>query len=386
MKRLKVHLFSCVLAAVLIALLLPPAAAEAAAWSVVPSPSPGALGNELNGVASVSASDVWAVGEFTNAFPGQTLTEHWNGSAWKVVKSPNAPSGNNNLLAVSTVSSKDVWAVGFFQAASGSPRLTLTEHWNGHKWSVVPSPSPAGADNILLAVAAVSRTDVWAVGSFVVSGFGPSRTLIEHWDGRTWSVVPSPNASTQNNELNGVTAVSASDIWAVGDFLPSASSATQTLIEHWNGTSWSVVPSPNASTGFNTLAATAAVSAGDVWAVGRFLSATGTGQTLAEHWNGSSWSVVASPNVGTDNGLKGVAIISATDIWAAGFTVTNFVNQTLIEQWNGTSWSVVPSPSPSTVFNILNAAAADKSSGQAWAVGDFSNAAQHLQTLTEFNP
>src|SRR5262249_53649888 len=251
MKRLTAYLFSGLAAAVLVAPLLAPAVAAAAAWSVVTSPSPGALGNELNGVASVSATDVWAVGEFTNAFPGQTLTEHWNGTAWRVVKSPNAPAGNNNLLAGSAASSKDVWAVGFFQAASGSPRLTLAEHWNGHKWRVVPSPSPGGADNILLAVAAVSARDVWAVGSFVVSGFGPSQTLIEHWNGTSWSVVPSPNASTQNNELNGVTAVSGTDVWAVGDFLPSASGATQTLIEHWNGTSWSAVASPNAGTGFN---------------------------------------------------------------------------------------------------------------------------------------
>ena len=173
---------------------------------------------------------------------------------------------------------------GLLPGASGSPRLTLAEHWNGHKWRVVPSPSPGGADNILLAVAAVSAHDVWAVGSFVVSGFGPSQTLIEHW-------------------------------------------------------------------------------------------------------NGTSWSVVASPSPGTDNGLKGAAIISGADIWAVGFTATsNFVDQTLIEQWNGSSWSVVPSPSPSTIFNILNAAAADKTTGQAWAVGDFSNASQYLQTLTEFNP
>ena len=201
-----------------------------------------------------------------------------------------------------------------------------------------------------------------------------------------WTVVPSPSPGALGNELNGVASVSAKDVWAVGSFVVQGFGPAQTLTLHWNGTSWSVVSSPNASTGFNSLAAAAMVSANDVWAVGRFLSATGVGQTLIEQWNGTSWSVVASPNVGTDNGLKGVAIVSATDIWAVGFTITNGVNQTLIEQWNGTSWSVVKSPNPSASFNTLNGAAADKSSGQAWAVGDFSNASQHLQTLTEFNP
>src|SRR5262249_26130418 len=156
--------------------------------------------------------------------------------------------------------------------------------------------------------------------------------------------------------------------------------ATQTLIEHWDGTSCSVVPSPNASTGFNSLAAAAAVSATDVWAVGSFVSAAGAGQTLAEHWDGTSWSVVPSPSPGTGNGLNGVAVVSPADLWAVEFTVTSGINQTLIEQWNGTSWSTVPSPSPSTIFSTLNAAAADRSTGQAWAGGDFSNASQHLQT------
>src|SRR6266567_4147557 len=102
----------------------------------------------------------------------------------------------------------------------------------------------------------------------------------------------------------------------------------------------------------------------------------------------AAWTVVSSPNPGAGNGLFGVASISATDIWAVGafFNTTNNVTQTLIEQWNGTSWSVVTSPNPSSTTNLLEAAAADKSSGQAWAVGEFTAASGATQTLTEFNP
>ena len=122
------------------------------------------------------------------------------------------------------------------------------------------------------------------------------------------------------------------------------------------------------------------------WAVGNFTTASGSEQTLIEHWNGTSWSVVASPNPGA-GGLNGVAIVSATDSWAVGdfFNTTSSATQTLIEQWNGTSWSVVASPSPSATTNLLEAAAADPSSGQAWAVGDFSTPTM-IDTLTEFNP
>ena len=386
MKRFKVNLFSSMVAAVLIPLLLTTAVAQAQAapWSVVKSPNASSGNNELFGAASISATDVWAVGEFTTASGlMQPLTLHWNGRKWSIVKSPTASSGNNILRAVAAVSATDVWAVGSFIAASGSGQA-LIEHWDGKKWSVVASPT-AGTGNVLLGVVAVSTTDVWAVGTFALTGSGIAQTLIEHWDGTSWSVVSSPNASTQTNELAGVTAVSASDIWAVGEFVTSGG-LIQTLIEHWDGTSWSIVSSPNASTQDNLLAV-AAVSTTDVWAVGEFVAASGVEQALIEQWNGTRWSVVSSPSAGGSNVLSGVAIISANDIWAVGDVVISSLSaHTLIEQWNGTAWSVVKSPNPSSAFNVLDTAAADKSSGQAWAVGQSTAASGAVQTLTEFNP
>src|SRR6266851_991175 len=166
MKRLKVNLFLCIVGAVLLALLLAPAVAQAqAVWSVVPSPSPGPSVNDLNGVASISANDVWAVGDFINAqdIP-RTLIEHWNGTSWSVVTSPNGSKGSNFLFGVTAVSSTDVWAVGEFNNTS-----TLTEHWNGHTWRVVSSPNGGTRDNVLNGVTAVSASDVWAVGDFLDS-------------------------------------------------------------------------------------------------------------------------------------------------------------------------------------------------------------------------
>jgi hypothetical protein len=99
------------------------------------------------------------------------------------------------------------------------------------------------------------------------------------------------------------------------------------------------------------------------------------------------WTVVMSPNPGAGNGLFGATIISASDIWAVGafFNTTTNATQTLIEQWDGASWTVVTSPNPSSTTNLLEAVAADKSSGQAWAVGEFS-APTTIDTLIEFNP
>src|SRR5207249_607290 len=126
----------------------------------------------------------------------------------------------------------------------------------------------------------------------------------------TWNVISSPNVASSNNTLRSVAAVSASDIWAVGDYLSAsgANPVNKTLIEHWNGSSWSVVASPVGS-GNDQLAAVAAVSASNIWAVGN------NGNTLIEHWNGTSWSVVASPNPGSvSNGLTAVAAVSASNI------------------------------------------------------------------------
>src|SRR4051794_14549087 len=131
-------------------------------WTVVSSPNSGSSFNELNGVAVVSANDIWAVGDYTNSNVYQTLTEHWNGTSWTVVSSPSFPNGSR-LLGVSAVSTNDVWAVGTY-SSDGSNFLTLTEHWNGSSWSVVSSPNPSTTRTELKAVAAGASNDVWAVG------------------------------------------------------------------------------------------------------------------------------------------------------------------------------------------------------------------------------
>src|SRR5581483_11242549 len=139
---------------------------------------------------------------------------------------------------------------------------TLIVHWDGSAWDQIASPNVGVSSNILNAVAAVTATDVWAVGQFsAASGF--LHTLVEHWNGRQWSIVPSPNVGTHNNVLHGVSAVSATDAWAVGSVLDS-NGTSHALIEHWNGTAWSVVTTDTMP---SSLMAVAAIATNDVWAV-----------------------------------------------------------------------------------------------------------------------
>ena len=162
-----------------------------------------------NSLSILSATDIWGVGNtFTKLGYPRTLTEHWNGSVWSRVASPNVLKGMNGdeLSSVAAVSPQDVWAVGYSSAAYDQ---ALVEHWNGTRWSIVAAPDPA-PEVRLLGVTAISATDIWAVGNYASQS--DSGSLIEHWDGSSWSVVPNPAKGI----LFSISAHTATDIWAAG--------------------------------------------------------------------------------------------------------------------------------------------------------------------------
>jgi hypothetical protein len=192
------------------------------------------------------------------------------------------------------------------------------------------------------------------VGSYFNTGL-IDRTLIESWNGTKWSVVPSPDVGTKDNSLSGVSCVTAISCVAVGSS-QIAPGVFRTLVESWNGAKWSVVPSPNTGTSSNDLNEVSCVSATSCVAVGSYAnSSLGTIRTLVETWNGAKWSVVPSPNTGTSNNiLTGVSCTSPTSCMAVGSYFNGLVHSTLTESWNGAKWSVVPSPNKGTHANLLN--------------------------------
>ncbi len=286
----------------------------------------------LRGVSAVSASDVWAVGFKTKQQQQvfQTLTEHWDGSTWSRVASPN-PTGQSvsDLLAVDAVSASDVWAVG--NTGIAETANTLIEHWDGKKWSILPS-----FPGELYGVSAVAADDVWAVGNYYDSGVSRTQTL--HWNGKKWAKVESPALA---GHLNSVTAVSADDVWAAGF---EALDPNVTLIEHWDGSTWTRVASPHPQS-FSELYGISAAATDDVWAVGEYAGSNGQ-KTLTLHWDGSAWTKVKSkiPPSETNPFLFGVSAGSSSQAWAVGFRLNT--NETLANRWNGTKWAQVESPSP----------------------------------------
>jgi hypothetical protein len=330
-------------------------------WSVVSTPAlpPGNFG-ELFGVAAVSSTDVWAVGETGNLSPFSPLIEHWDGTQWSIVTGPPASSPLN---AVTAISATDVWAVG---------QNNLIENFNGTSWSIVPAPNTGfGLDANLSGVSGTSATDVWAVGGI---GRHPAVQVL-HWDGTTWSVVPAPSPAFDSS-LHSVVALSPTNVWAVGT---DNSGPTRTLIEQWNGTVWAVVPSPNVGgnsvNANNSLTGVAAVSATDVWAVGSSTNTrTGFGRTLTLNFNGTNWSVVPSPNA-TNNGqdaLNGVTALNTGTVVAVGFAINGATGATNGLILQSAAASAAPSPGGTPALTVTAPAAGTSPSlvpGRAVPVG-----------------
>jgi hypothetical protein len=365
------------------------AASAAPGWTVVPTVDPSAGDNVLNAVAVRGPADAWAVGHLTA--PDQDddglnmLAEHWNGTSWSQVPAPAVLHRDESLLAVSASSSRDAWAVGFTKTVGAAGRFPLAAHWDGGSWTIEPTPAlTGGSKSTLNGVAALSATNAWAVGKG-----RNGAALAEHWNGRAWVVVPVPTpAGAASSQLSGISALSASDIWAVGSFATVVGTTVQgrTLVEHWNGSTWRIVTSRNA-TSSNLLTGVAAVSANDVWAVGYTITTDGSNQpdrTLIEHWNGNAWSVVPSPSPASNDTLSGVAARSAGDVWAVGTRQDRSgaipIDRTLTEHWNGSAWSVVASPNVGANDNLLNGVSA--ATGDIWAVGS-SEVFAHTLALRE---
>jgi len=152
-------------------------------------PQPGTNYNEIDGVAAVTASDAWAVGfHRSTGVLFHVLVEKWNGTAWSVATSASLPSSDDTRLhAADALSSTDIWAVGSITTSTSTQ--SLIEHWNGTSWSVVPSPAGEPADSELLGIAAVSADDIWL--SATHRRVGVSGSLIENWNGSAWRVVSS---------------------------------------------------------------------------------------------------------------------------------------------------------------------------------------------------
>ncbi len=329
--------------AIAFALAITTAAAASGQWTIVQ----GAVGTDsgISGVlysTACAGTTCWAVGT-SPAYPNPPLIETNSGTGWSVATAP-SPEPVNVLLAITCVDAGDCWAVG--HTGDG----TLIEQYAGGAWSYVSSPNPPSViQPELTSVSCVSLDDCWAVGWGQTSTVGAYQTLIEHYTGSAWTIVASPNGSEANsNLLNGIACVTASECWAVG-----GAQATSPLVEQYTGTAW-VVDTSIAASGPASELLGITCSSGDCWAVGTHNTTDDLEtQSLIERYDGTAWEPVSSPNPigGADgqNDLYSVTCDTGNECWAVGhsdYYLGADYGWSLIERYTASTGWTTDGPDP----------------------------------------
>ena len=472
-------------------------------WSTQSTSNPGS-GDDLFGVSCATATFCTAVGEFSESSGGLTLAEHWNGTTWSVQGAPGpeeAPGYESaDFESVSCLSATACTAVGTHHGTPGSiypdDYLTLIEilappvaeteaatsitetgatlngavnpeseetsyHFEYGKttsygtkvpmpdesvgsgtsnvkvskpitgleagttyhfrlvatnsdgvtdgadhtlttvpapsWTIASTPNPAGATESYLAgpysggkhVSCSSSTACTAVG---LSGNSTGRTgLVERWNGTEWTIQTTPNhMGATVSWLQSVSCPSSTACIAVG-YYKNSSGTKLTLAEHWNGTEWSIqsTPTPSEATE-STLGDVSCSSTTSCTAVGLYKTPKGTGTgrvTLAEYWNGTEWKIQSTPNPegATENLLSGVSCSSSTACIAVGYdrNGSSAKEVTLGESWNGTEWKIQSTPNPSGETESFLVSMFCSSSTACTAAGFYKNSSGTYLTLAE---
>ena len=281
-----------------------------------------------------------------------------------------AGSAHTLLHEASVLDPDDVWAVGSKYVLNGGAyeTQTLAYHWNGAGWTIVPSPSPTpyagGGWADFQSVEVLAANDVWAAGGQRIQapdGFVGTHLLVEHWNGSKWSVVPAPiTLGGSGNFVDDIEAIAPDDIWFVGDWLefPLASAAEKrALAMHWNGSSFSIHDTPffdNANLGGHGLTAVSAIASDDVWAVGGGHDGDYVAFSYIVHWDGAQWEYLPGPTAGWFQRWYDVQAVASDDVWAVGDYQDASGYHGLFAHWDGTSWTRLPdSPVGGSSIEVL---------------------------------
>jgi hypothetical protein len=278
-------------------------------------------------------------------------------AAWSITPTPNPPGAfASGLSGVSCLRSTACTAAGRSMTIIGTG-ATLIEDWNGTAWAIAPSPNPASAHSSSLAdVSCRTARACTAVGSYVSFPSGTGLTLAERFDGTSWSIQPTPNpAGSSSSLLNGVSCPTRRTCVAVGETVAPAGPSL--LIERFDGTTWSIQAAPSpAGAAFTQFSRIACRAADDCTAVG--LYGTTTGQSaLAERWNGRSWTVEPTPNPAgaKDSSLTGVSCPTRRTCTSVGFSSTSAgVVTPLAEMRSGHVWTIQPVPTAGSAATELD--------------------------------
>jgi hypothetical protein len=406
-------------------------------WAVQTSSNPaGSENTVLQNVSCAGETSCIAAGDWLNRRRWSTLAESWNGTEWLVETTPNRAEATFDILegvscrqltclavgwstnaearntttgtirtvpswsqqaiesfvfneeqrGVSCTASNACISVGYAEYIEGIEGRLLqfarTFNWNGTSWSLAGNPAPrSSVYSELQDVSCTASNACTAVGGYQLSG-GSLLPYAARWNGTAWTIqtVPTP-ARTRTASLRDVSCTSATACTAVGSYTTEAG-VTQTLAEAWNGTSWSVQSTPAAGTS-SVLHSVSCVSSSECVAAGE-ATTEGSRQPLAMHWNGTSWTTqrTSLPAGGTIGGFEGVSCTTASACTAAGdYKDAASFQYTYAARWDGTSWTAQTTPNPPFTQGGLFQDVTCVSATACIAVGDHVEARGVLDTL-----
>lgn len=321
------------------------------AWSVSSVPVPKAAWSRLYGIACADATSCFAVGSenIGSVFAPVTLTERWDGSKWSVTRSPVPPKSiDSELNAVSCPTSRFCMAVGDKNFNRTGVTSDVAERWNGKRWTVVPAAAPVKSSTLLTSVSCRTPSDCTAAGWWAPVAGKAEYPLIDHWNGKRWRVVPSPHPRKLDDSLMfGVACPAENRCIATGEFFTQTAQGfnSSNLAELSHGARWSVLATPNPGSQ-DQLSAVSCSGRHECMSVGNDVGPAAE-VTLAELWNGRRWAVLSTPSPPKSNsGLDGVSCPDATLCVASGAYAAAEGILTLTEVWHHGHWRILPSPSP----------------------------------------
>ncbi len=282
-----------------------------------------------------------------------------SGDTFEIESTPN-PAGSTatRIYGIKVIAPNDIWGVGMWRGSDFSEH-SLTLHYDGVQWSIIPSPSPLSANGkpivALDDVDAVATNNVYAVGRYSkYSQVSSPDTFMIHWDGNTWEHIVTPGQSSfgaQGFVFEAVVAIDESNVWFGGQGWDPEVKAGQpaNLLVHYNGSEFEEFYLPLLGNSEHKIRDMAALSNSDVWAVGAHGRASAIGRMHVTHWNGSDWSYLDMPEIGINENLNAVAAIATDDVWVSGsYAFVNEQNQLeyvpLFLHWDGSVWSQYQSP------------------------------------------
>lgn len=333
-------------------------------WTVVDSPNPGPAENRLFQVERLGSAGILALGQQYAEY----FALEWDGSEWIEVAMPaQADVGLGYALdGATTTPGGEVWAVGIVGIDSQTA-WPLVMRYDGIQWDSIEGVplEPHGRDGHLNDVSAVNDDDIWAVGN----GDGP---LAVHWDGSQWSEISPPEVGNRIHNVHAVAAAASDDVWVVGEYenvFPADPVGFFPMILHWDGSSWSHFPSPAQMLERRDLLDVEVIAPDDVWISGYWwygLCEHPNGESYCDpffmHWDGSEWSLVPSPPDTERAYVRELTAFASDDVWAS--TGAEYMH------WDGVAWSVVPAPDVPGAETVRHGSGmVAMGPGEAWSVG-----------------